>query len=287
MDNFTAYAQTIKELQNNLLEPTKQVQVMQNSFLEVMQPLQSSLSEIQELCNSAYAPLQSLQATFTGNPQVQQQLSSIASAASQLQNVYVNPYIDQIKSHGSMLALERIYPAICNSADAFKFAGIAKDLAAQLTFPPVYSISSLAYDLKISMIDCENEEPTTQFKNFAEKVSELPPKDFEYIQVNDEEIEISPAMSEIINTSFPKSVNNYYSRKKSRIKIEFFSKILIPFLAFAIPFGYQIYSNHQSTIEDKKQTAYLQEIAESRKSCECNKHIDSPNSEHEHHYPEE
>lgn len=53
-------------------------------------------------------------------------------------------------------------------------------------------------------------------------------------------------------------------------------------------------SDHQSAIasdkllaEEQKQTEYLREISESLKSCECNKHIDSPDREQKHHYPKE
>lgn len=294
MDIFTAYSQSIKDFQNSLLGPMKQIQTMQNSLLEIVQPMQSRLSEIQALCNSAYAPLQSLQSAFTANLQFQSQLSSIASIGSQLQNSCINPYIKELKSCGSMLSLGAVNPNFGNAKSAFSSASIAKNLAAQLTIPPVYSVSPLAYDLKTSMVDQETDEVTVQFKDFAKKISELHPEDFAYTEINDDEVEISAAMSKIIDASFPESVKDFRSQEKSRIATVFFRMILIPLLAFSIPLGYQIYSDHQSAIasdkhlaEEQKQTEYLHEISESLKSCECNKHIDSPDGEQEHHYPKE
>lgn len=193
---------------------------------------------------------------------------------------------------GSTLLLDAMSRYTSVSQNVLDATVLAQNLAKQLTIPPVYSISPLAYDVKVSMVDCENGELTSRFKDFVEKISTLPIEDLEYAQIDDE-IEISPAMSEIISASFPESVNNCCSRKKFRISKEFVSKILIPLLAFAIPFAYEIYSNHQSSItlnkiliNQQKQTEYMRQISESHKSCECNEYIDPADCEQEHHYPE-
>lgn len=209
-------------------------------------------------------------------------VSSIASISSVLNSNNLSFLSDAVRASVSI------------SREVLDSVSLAQKLIDQLTLPPVHSISSLAYELKNSMVDQETDEVTVQFKDFAKKISKLHPEDFAYTEINDNEVKISAAMSEIIDASFPESVNNFRSQEKSRIATTFFRLILIPLLAFVIPLGYQIYSDHQSAIasdkllaEEQKQTEYLREISESLKSCECNKHIDSPDREQKHHYPKE
>lgn len=278
MDNFTVYSQAIKEFQNSLLEPMKQVQAMQNSFLEIMQPMQSRLSEIQALCNSAYAPLQSLQSAFTANLQFQSQLSSIASIGSQLQNGCINPYIKELKSCGSMLSSGAVNPNFGNAESAFSSASLAfssnvltdacrlsasisepldagRILSEAFTLPPVYSISSAVHEIKNIMVDVNSCEPTDAFKDLVKNLVNLPYEELQYVPVSFDEVEFSPGLSNIIEETLPDSVIDT-PRQKGKFRFPMpKAELIISLLSLCIA----IASYCDSRETSKQITAYQQE----------------------------
>lgn len=279
MDNLTQYSEIVKEFQNRLLEPMKQVQAMQNSFLKIMQPMQNNLSQIQTLCDSMYAPLQSLQSAFTANLQVQQ-FSKITSIASQLQNNCINPYIEELKSCSSILSLGAINPDFWNAKSAFNATSIAQDLAAQLTIPPIYSISSSVSKIRDSIIDSISGNFTPVALQLAEEFRKIPISSFDFSSDDTGTIQLSEPLedklSDIIDTE-----SSLPSLQRKTMSKEFFYNVVLPIVLALLQLGYNVYSGNQLinilekhdqediTIqrqildEERQQTEYLRKIAES------------------------
>lgn len=166
------------------------------------------------------------------------------------------------------------------SQNMFESTALAQKLANQLTFPPVYSVSSTAAEISSRIINPVSGVFTPEFLNLAAEIRELPLDTFEYSFDGTDNVNISNQLEEKLSTIVDVSSAESNSHRKA-ISKEFFYSVILPIILALLQLGYSMHSDNQSARqleqhhqeemsiqrqllnEEQQQTEYLRRIAES------------------------